>query len=47
MLKEIQSNIPKTCQIPKKKILELENQGYRIVGNHSAIKICGWTKNSI
>jgi hypothetical protein len=39
MLKEIQSDIPKTCPIPEKKILELENQGYRIVGNHSAVKI--------
>ncbi|MFH2020752.1 MAG: 4-demethylwyosine synthase TYW1 [archaeon] len=33
--------------ITPKKRLELENQGYRIVGNHSAIKICGWTKNSL
>lgn len=30
-----------------KKRLELEKQGYRIVGNHSAIKVCGWTKNSL
>jgi len=30
-----------------KKRLELENQGYRIVGNHSAVKICGWTKNAL
>ncbi|MBT3463402.1 4-demethylwyosine synthase TYW1, partial [archaeon] len=47
MLKEIKSTIPDTCPIPEKKIRELENQGYRIVGNHSAIKICGWTKNSL
>ncbi len=33
--------------ITQKKQLELEKQGYRIVGNHSAIKICGWTKNSL
>lgn len=26
---------------------ELENQQYRIVGNHSAVKVCGWTKNMI
>jgi len=26
---------------------ELEKQGYRIVGNHSAIKICMWTKKAI
>lgn len=25
----------------------LEDQQYRIVGNHSAVKICGWTKNAI
>lgn len=24
---------------------ELEHQQYRVVGNHSAVKICGWTKN--
>ena len=26
---------------------ELEKQQYRIVGSHSAVKICGWTKNMI
>ncbi|MFH1209384.1 MAG: 4-demethylwyosine synthase TYW1 [archaeon] len=26
---------------------ELEKQGYRIVGNHSAVKICTWTKKSL
>jgi len=26
---------------------ELEKQQYRIVGNHSAVKICGWTKSMI
>ncbi len=24
---------------------ELEHQAYRIVGTHSAVKVCGWTKN--
>lgn len=33
--------------LTEKKRLELEKQGYRIVGNHSAIKICGWTRNSL
>jgi len=33
--------------IDQKKRQNLENQGYRIVGNHSAVKICGWTKNAI
>lgn len=26
---------------------ELERQQYRIVGNHSAVKVCGWTKNML
>ncbi len=26
---------------------ELERQQYRVVGNHSAVKVCGWTKNMI
>jgi tRNA wybutosine-synthesizing protein 1 len=26
---------------------ELEKQAYRIVGSHSAVKTCGWTKNMI
>lgn len=30
-----------------KKIQDLEKQGYRIVGNHSAIKVCMWTKKCI
>ena len=25
----------------------LEKQGYRLVGNHSAIKVCTWTKKAI
>lgn len=27
--------------------LNLEKQGYRIIGNHSAVKICAWTKKSL
>ncbi|MFH2106867.1 MAG: 4-demethylwyosine synthase TYW1 [Candidatus Micrarchaeota archaeon] len=26
---------------------DLERQHYRVVGNHSAVKICGWTKNML
>jgi tRNA wybutosine-synthesizing protein 1 len=26
---------------------DLQNQGYRLVGNHSAVKICEWTKKSL
>lgn len=29
----------------QKKILE--KQQYRLIGNHSAVKVCGWTKNKI
>lgn len=25
----------------------LTNQGYSIVGNHSVVKVCGWTKNTL
>jgi tRNA wybutosine-synthesizing protein 1 len=25
----------------------LHNQGYRLVGNHSAVKICEWTRKMI
>ncbi|MBW3015433.1 4-demethylwyosine synthase TYW1 [Candidatus Woesearchaeota archaeon] len=33
--------------ITNEKRLDLEKQGYRVVGNHSAIKVCEWTKKSI
>ncbi len=33
--------------IPKKIREVLEKQQYRIVGNHSSVKICRWTKNSL
>jgi len=33
--------------ISKKKEEELYKQGYRIVGNHSAVKVCMWTKKAI
>jgi len=28
-------------------VKELEKQQYRVIGKHSAVKICGWTKNSL
>ena len=28
-------------------IKELEKQQYRMVGDHSAVKVCGWTKNML
>jgi len=33
--------------IEKEKAKDLYKQGYRIVGNHSAIKVCLWTKKAI
>lgn len=33
--------------IPKKVKEILEKQHYRIVGNHSAVQVCRWTKNSL
>src|SRR3989344_5378788 len=43
---------PLENHIKKKQIVKgqekiLEKQGYRLVGNHSAVKICGWTKNML
>ncbi len=34
-------------KLSKEKIRDLEKQGYRLVGNHSAIKVCLWTKKGI
>lgn len=42
-----------TCSTKEKKQVsvahkkELEHQAYRIVGTHSAVKVCGWTKNML
>ena len=33
--------------ISEAKKIDLEKQGYRLVGNHSAIKVCLWTKRAI
>ncbi len=33
--------------LTQERIQDLEKQGYRIVGNHSAIKVCLWTKKCI
>ncbi len=33
--------------LPEWKIAKLENAQYRIVGNHSAVKVCHWCKSSI
>ena len=31
----------------KLQVIKLEKQQYRMVGNHSAVKVCNWTKNMI
>ncbi len=33
--------------LTKEAKLELTKQHYRVIGNHSAVKVCGWTKNMI
>ncbi|MBT4604149.1 4-demethylwyosine synthase TYW1 [archaeon] len=33
--------------LTKQQIQELEKQQYRMVGNHSAVKVCGWTKKML
>lgn len=33
--------------LSKEARLELEKQQYRIIGEHSAVKICGWTKQNL
>jgi tRNA wybutosine-synthesizing protein 1 len=33
--------------VPEKLKQELENQHYKVVGNHSAVKLCHWTKKSL
>lgn len=35
------------AQLSESEIENLEHQQYRVVGTHSAVKICGWTKNMI
>lgn len=36
-----------TLQVSDENKEELEKQQYRFVGSHSAVKICGWTKNHL
>lgn len=33
--------------LTEKRIKDLEKQGYRVVGNHSSIKVCLWTKKAL
>lgn len=33
--------------LTESQIKELEKQQYRMVGDHSAVKVCGWTKNML
>lgn len=49
-LKEVPHKIKTTqegMQVKPRQKEELEKQGYRLVGHHSAVKICGWTKNML
>ena len=36
-----------TSQLSKQQQSQLHHQGYRLVGNHSAVKTCEWTRNSL
>ena len=38
---------PERKQFSPRMAEQLEKQQYRIVGNHSAVKVCGWTKNML
>jgi tRNA wybutosine-synthesizing protein 1 len=50
-LKIIQPSTPKaeeiTSQLSESQQKKLHKQGYRLVGGHSAVKICEWTRNSL
>jgi tRNA wybutosine-synthesizing protein 1 len=39
--------LPVVGQMNERQIALLEKQQYRMVGNHSAVKVCGWTKNML
>jgi len=43
----LKTNISLLAMINDAKKKDLEKQGYRIIGNHSAIKVCLWCKKSI
>ncbi len=50
--KHEETNVEETEQFERKQIHSdyeklLNKQQYRIVGNHSAVKVCGWTKNML
>ncbi len=39
--------LPKAQQLSPSQKTQLTKQGYRIIGNHSAVKICEWTKKML
>src|SRR5437870_4544521 len=44
---EEQIEHPEKLQVSSKQQLELEKQQYRMCCHHSAVKVCGWTKNML
>lgn len=42
-----QGKINNKTQLTSEQKALLEKQQYRIIGSHSAVKVCGWTKNAI
>ena len=47
IIQQSESSAKEKKQITSGQEKILEKQGYRLVGNHSAVKICGWTKNML
>ncbi|MBS3066812.1 hypothetical protein J4205_03225, partial [Candidatus Pacearchaeota archaeon] len=47
IIQPIENPVKEKKQIVKGQEKILEKQSYRLIGNHSAVKICGWTKNML
>ncbi len=47
IIQSSKNHLEEKKQIIKGQEKILEKQGYRLIGNHSAVKICGWTNNMI
>lgn len=43
-ISQTNNNLPQLSESAKQRLIE---QGYRIIGNHSAVKVCGWTRSMI
>lgn len=43
----VELTLRKSSQMTNEQVAELEKQQYRMAGNHSAVKICSWTKKML